>query len=116
MFFSRSSNEKKVEVQQQQKINQKYKLVYSEDRGKADIIKLLFAYVKQPYEDVQIKSSDWQAYKTFMPFEQLPVLIINDELKLAQVSTICRFLGKRFQLEGINETDSIMCDMVSEQV
>ena len=126
MFFSRSNNEKKVveaaaaaaaAAVQKSNANAKYKLIYSEDRGKADIIKLLFAYVKQPYEDVQIKSSDWLAYKAFMPFEQLPVLIVNDgELKLAQVSTICRFLAKRFQLDGANETENIVCDMVSEQL
>jgi len=51
----------------------KFKLIYFEDRGKADLIKLLFYLGKQEYEDVQIKQTDWNNFKTFMPFEQLPV-------------------------------------------
>jgi glutathione S-transferase len=96
--------------------NYKFKLIYFEDRGRADLIKLLFSIVNCPYEDVKISPIDWNHYKTFMPFEQLPVLIINNETKIAQATTICRFLANQFKLNGTNELDNIMCDMVVEQL
>ena len=94
----------------------KYKLIYFEDRGKADLVKLLLYLSKQEYEDIQIKQVDWNHYKAFMPFEQLPVLIINDECKLAQTNTICRFLAAQFNLNGDNELENVMCDMIVEQL
>ncbi len=78
----------------------KFKLLYFEDRGSADLIKLIFTIAEQNYESVQIKQSEWNAYKSFMPFEQLPVLIINDDIRIAQTNTICRFLANLFNLEG----------------
>ncbi|CAF0769074.1 unnamed protein product [Brachionus calyciflorus] len=92
------------------------KLIYFEDRGKADLIKLLFAYTGKTYEDVQIKPSDWNFYKSFMPFEQLPVLVVNEGLKIAQAITIARYLANKFNLTGSNDNESILCDMVVEQL
>nr|UOU03294.1 glutathione S-transferase sigma 5 [Brachionus rubens] len=94
----------------------KFKLIYFEDRGKADLIKLLFAYSNQSYEDVQIKPLEWNFYKSLMPFEQLPVLIVNDEIKIAQAITIARYLANKLNLNGSNDTESILCDMVVEQL
>ena len=51
-----------------------------------------------------------------MPFEQLPVLIINDDYKLAQANTICRFLANIFKLNGKSEIENISCDMIVEQL
>ena len=81
----------------------KFKLIYFEDRGKADLIKLLFYLGKQTYEAIQIKQTEWTYYKSFMPFEQLPVLIINEDFKLAQPNTICRFLANILKLNGKTE-------------
>ena len=40
----------------------KFKLIYFEDRGKADLIKLLFFLGKQVFEDVQIKQTEWNNF------------------------------------------------------
>nr|AIT99309.1 glutathione S-transferase sigma 8 [Brachionus koreanus] len=94
----------------------RFKLMYSEDRGKADLIKLILAYLNQSYEDFKIKPSEWNYYKSFMPFEQLPVLIIDDKVRIAQATTIARFLAKKFNLHGTSDIESALCDMVVEQI
>lgn len=87
-------------TQQINKHSYKFKLLYFEDRGSADLIKLLFSIADQQYDSVQIKQSEWSTYKPFMPFEQLPVLVINDDIRIAQTNAICRFLANLFNLEG----------------
>lgn len=94
----------------------RFKLMYSEDRGKADLIKLLLAYANKSYEDFKIKPAEWNYYKSFMPFEQLPVLIIDDKIQIAQATTIARFLAKKFNLQGSSDIESTLCDMVVEQI
>nr|QUF59402.1 glutathione S-transferase GSTS5 [Brachionus angularis] len=96
--------------------NLKFKLIYFEERGKSDLIKLLLSYLNQTYEDIKIKPNDWNYYKCYMPFESLPVLVINDNLKLCQAITISRFLAKHFNLNGSNEIEAIECDMIVEQL
>nr|AYN44501.1 glutathione S-transferase S5 [Brachionus rotundiformis] len=94
----------------------RFKLMYLEDRGKADLIKLLFAYLNQTYEDFRIKPTEWNYYKSFMPFEQLPVLLVDDTVQIAQATTIGRFLAKKFNLQGKDDIESTLCDMVIEQI
>jgi glutathione S-transferase len=94
----------------------RFKLIYSEDRGKADLIKLIFSIKNQIYEDIKIKQADQNFYNNYMPFEELPVLIIDDEFKIAEVNSICRFLAKYFDLDGDNEIEKVMCDMVVERL
>jgi hypothetical protein len=98
----------------------KFKLIYLEDRGNIDLIKLIFAFAGKEYENIQIKQTEINLYKKFMLFESLPVLIIanddnNDEIRLAQSNTICRFLAYNFNLNGLNEIDAFVCDMISIQ-
>jgi hypothetical protein len=97
-------------------LNYSYKLIYSECRGQADLIKLLFAIADKKCEMIQIKQNEWSNYKLFMPFEQLPVLVINDKWRICQANTICRFLAKQFNLNGSNEIESVTCDMIVEQL
>lgn len=85
---------------QPDKKSYKYNLLYFEDRGSADLIKLLFYFANQPFEGIQIKQNEWNHYRSFMPFEQLPVLVLNDQIRIAQTNTICRFLAKQFNLNG----------------
>lgn len=80
--------------------NYKFKLLYFEDRGSADLIRLMFAVAQHHYEPIQIKLSEWNHYRAFMPFEQLPVLVLNDDIRIAQTNSICRFLASYFKLSG----------------
>lgn len=40
-----------------------YKLIYFNSRGKAEVIRLIFAEAAIPYEDVRIERSDWPNFK-----------------------------------------------------
>jgi glutathione S-transferase len=94
----------------------KLRLIYLEERGKTDLIKMILSVGGQCYEDIQIKPTEWTAFSPYMPFEQLPVLLVNDEFKLAQPTVICRYLARLLRLSGSNEEESIACDMIVEQL
>lgn len=47
-----------------------YKLVYFNARGRAEPIRLIFAYAGQQYEDVRLDGADWGGYKSSMPCRQ----------------------------------------------
>ena len=53
-----------------------YKLYYFDTRGRAEIIRLLFAAVGQKYEDVRFSMSTWPEYKSKSPFGQAPFIEI----------------------------------------
>jgi hypothetical protein len=64
----------------EKKKDYEFKLIYLEDRGNVDLIKLIFTFAGKPYDDIQIKHTEVDSYKKFMLFESLPVLIINENL------------------------------------
>ena len=53
----------------------RFKLIYSEDRGKADLIKLIFFLKNQIYEDLQIKQAD-QIFYSIITFQSEKIIII----------------------------------------
>ena len=68
-----------------------YKLTYFNARGRAEIIRLIFAFAKQEYVDERIEFKDWPALKPRTPLGQLPYLEIKDgakEIYLGQSMTI----------------------------
>jgi glutathione S-transferase len=94
----------------------KYKLVYIDERGKADLIKLILKIVNEDFEDVQIKLHEWSFYKSWIPFENLPSLVVNNEFTITHLNTICRYLAKVHELNGSNDYETVMCDMIVEQL
>ena len=55
-----------------------YKLVYANARGRAELIRLIFAYVEQPYEDVRIAMTDLQAERASQFREKENKLLFNN--------------------------------------
>ena len=55
-----------------------YKLVYFNAKGRAEIIRWLFAVGGQAYEDFRFEREDWPKYKLDAPFGQAPYLEIHD--------------------------------------
>ncbi len=94
-----------------------YKLVYFNSRGRAEVIRLIFAVADQKYEDSRINAEDWPSHKNSgkAPFGQLPYLIVTNtdgsEFILSQSLSIARYLGRKFNLLGKTEQEQAQCEM-----
>jgi len=98
-----------------------YKLHYFNFRGKAELIRLVFAAAGESYEDVRYKPHmagagppeglEWdEAAKVSMPLGQMPVLEV-DGVKYSQQLSIAKFLARRFGLMG-NDLQALKVDML----
>ncbi|CAF0976627.1 unnamed protein product [Adineta steineri] len=76
-----------------------YKLYYFNARGRAEVLRLIFAAAGQRFEDTRFEQNTWPSFKSQMPLSQVPVLEVNGT-KLVQSQTIARFLARQFLLGG----------------
>jgi len=89
-----------------------YKLTYFNGRGRAEIVRLVFAAAGVPYEDVRIERGDWPGdHKAATPFGQIPVLEV-DGVKLCQSNACARYLARKYNLAGKSEIDQAKANMV----
>ncbi len=94
-----------------------YKLVYFNSRGRAEVIRLIFAVAEQKYEDTRIKAEDWPSHKNkgIAPFLKLPYLVVTNsngsEFILSQSMSIARYLCRKFNLLGETEQEHAECEM-----
>lgn len=75
-----------------------YKLYYFNSRGRAEIIRLLFAAAGQKYEDIRFERDDWPKYKPNAPFGKAPFLEVKENghtTSLAQSIAISKFTKKQ---------------------
>ena len=92
-----------------------YKLYYFNLRGRAELVRLIFAYAGVEYEDVRFdRNTEWPTiYKNKMPFGQCPVLEVDGKM-LAQSNTIGRYLARKFGLAGKDEWEQAQVDMYAD--
>lgn len=88
-----------------------YKLTYFNMRGRAEIIRYIFAYLDIKYEDHRIEQADWPEIKSTLPFGKIPILEI-DGLKLHQSLAIARYLTKNTDLAGKTELEQCQVDAI----
>uniref|UniRef100_A0A914W1U6 glutathione transferase n=1 Tax=Plectus sambesii TaxID=2011161 RepID=A0A914W1U6_9BILA len=82
-----------------------YKLTYFNMMGRAEPMRLMFAYAGVPYEDNRIEKEQWPALKSHMPNGQIPVLEVDGK-QLSQSMAISTFLAKKFGLDGKDDWES----------
>lgn len=78
-----------------------YKLFYFDLRGRAEIIRLLFATAGKKYEDIRFAREKWPEYKPKAPFGQCPYIEITEgsnTLVLAQSIAISNFFYLQYIL------------------
>ncbi|ELK13701.1 Glutathione-requiring prostaglandin D synthase [Pteropus alecto] len=88
-----------------------YKLTYFNMRGRAEIIRYIFAYSDIKYEDHRIEQADWPEIKPTLPFGKIPVLEV-DGLNLHQSLAIARYLTKNTDLAGKTELEQCQVDAI----
>eukprot|EP00048_Salpingoeca_helianthica_P014953 m.224384 g.224384 ORF g.224384 m.224384 type:complete len:207 (+) comp16457_c0_seq1:3687-4307(+) len=71
-----------------------YKLTYFNMAGRAEPIRLAFAYGGIAYEDERINFPDWPARKPTTPLGSMPYLTFGDGSTLTQSFAILHFAGK----------------------
>ncbi|XP_043826009.1 hematopoietic prostaglandin D synthase [Dromiciops gliroides] len=88
-----------------------YKLIYFNMRGRAEIIRYLFAYLDIQYEDHRISLVDWPTVKQTVPFGKIPILEV-DGVPLHQSLAIGRFLAREAGLAGKTELEQCQVDAI----
>ncbi|XP_038611200.1 hematopoietic prostaglandin D synthase isoform X4 [Tachyglossus aculeatus] len=87
------------------------KLVYFNLRGRAEIIRYLFAYMDLKYEDQRIEPADWPGIKPLLPFGKIPILEV-DGVILHQSLAIARYFAREAGLAGKSELEQCQVDAV----
>ncbi|CAN2388966.1 prostaglandin-D synthase activity [Pristimantis euphronides] len=92
-----------------------YKLTYFDFRGRAEILRYLFAYTNTEYEDCRIDFKDWPAHKDSYSFGKLPVLEIDGTV-YNQSLAIGRYLAKKAGLTGKTDLDDLHIDALLDTI
>ncbi|CAJ0952702.1 unnamed protein product, partial [Mesorhabditis belari] len=89
-----------------------YTFHYFPLRAVGEPVRQLFKIAGKDFEDKRITFEEWMAdVKPTMPFNQLPVLELEDGTMIAQSAAIARYLGKEFGiLWGKNNLEAAKVD------
>ncbi|XP_035661421.1 hematopoietic prostaglandin D synthase-like [Branchiostoma floridae] len=88
-----------------------YKLTYFNVRGRAELIRLLFAAGEIAYEDVRIEWDKWPELKPNTPMGQIPTLEVDGQV-ICQSMAIARFVAGKAGLLGKTNMDQARADML----
>jgi len=91
------------------------KLTYFNARGVAEPIRLILKYKNVEFEDVRIEHPQWPELKPKQKWGVLPVFEL-DGVTYSQSYAICRFLGKKYGLNGANEREDFLCDELTDSL
>ncbi len=86
----------------------KLELIYFKMRALAEAPRLLFHYTGIKYDDVMswdYYDKDWSEVKPYIPFKQLPMLIVDEKHEICQSLAIMTFVEN---LAGMSITDPII--------
>ena len=94
-----------------------YKLTYFDGRGRAEVVRLIFAQAGVQYEDKRITKEEWGELKPNTPNGAVPILEVDGK-KIGGVVPIVRFVAERHGLAGSNDLENaeIACilDLISD--
>ncbi|KAI1714936.1 putative glutathione S-transferase gst-36 [Ditylenchus destructor] len=93
--------------------------IHSRYRPRAEPIRMIFHYGKQPFKDVHVDASEFGAMKDKVPLRQFPTIEVKSPGKtfmLGQTTTILRFLARKFDLMPKDEVEEALCDMYGEYI
>lgn len=85
-----------------------YKLYYFNARGRAEVVRYIFAVTGEKYEDIRYEHADWPAHKSNFTFGQLPVLEIDGQ-QLNQSTAMVHYLALQHGLAGSTPLEAAQC-------
>ena len=88
-------------------------ILYFDIRGRAEPIRLLLEDIGVEYEDRQITPEEWTDIKPTTPFGRMPIYR-DDEVEIPETFAIMRYLGRKHDLLGPDESSRIRCDVTIE--
>jgi prostaglandin-H2 D-isomerase / glutathione transferase len=96
------------------------KLTYFDIEGIAESIRLALTLTNTDYEDHRISFAEWPSMKHTMPYQQLPVMTLNDGHMLPQSKALLRWVGTEYsdtlyppdKLLEIEEAIGVMEDLL----
>ncbi|XP_046575229.1 probable glutathione S-transferase 7 [Haliotis rubra] len=88
-----------------------YKLIYTNNKGRGELCRLLFTLAGQEYEDVRWTRETLQAEKHNLLFGQIPVLEVDGK-QYAQSMAIAGFLAREFGFHGKTSVEQMEVDQV----
>lgn len=69
-------------------MEKQYKLIYFNSKGRAELIRYIFAYSRVSYEDFRFELNDWSRFVPYTDFNNVPVLKVNTHHKKYEVNIL----------------------------
>lgn len=88
-------------------------ITYFPIRGRAEPIRLMLEELAIKYRENPVAGADWRALKPQMPFGKVP-MFEDGEHTIHESHAIYRYLARRCDLYGRNESERIQCDMLEQ--
>ena len=93
------------------------KLIYFKMRALAEAPQMLMKFADLNYEYLMswdYFDDDWEMVKPTIPFQQLPILVVDDEHQIAQSTSIMRFLQRLADMEPQDPVVAAKADAILE--
>lgn len=86
------------------------RLTYFDVKGLAECVRLTLNYAGIPYADERLSTEAFDERKSELPYGQVPVLSVDNDVTLAQSKTILRFTSKYARTYSSKAIDAAMMD------
>ncbi|XP_060066186.1 glutathione S-transferase-like [Ylistrum balloti] len=96
-------------------MSKNYTLHYFDGRGRAELIRLLFAMKDVKFQDDRIKFDEWPKLKPKTPTGQLPYMMIKDK-PYGQSIALARYFAKEFGLYGKDNLSQLAIDEIIDNI
>jgi len=87
------------------------KLTYFNGRGRAEVVRMIFAHAGVEFEDERVEQDQWPKQKARAPFGQVPFLEI-DGYTLCQTNACGRYVARKYHLAGKTDLEQAQADMI----
>nr|AAB01059.1 S-crystallin [Doryteuthis opalescens] len=91
-----------------------YTLYYFNGRGRAEILRMMFAAANVKYMDKRFEFNEWDKYRKDMPSMCVPVLEMDGGNKMPETMAIARYLAREFGFYGKSNMDMMRCDYIAD--